>query len=228
MDNELILECRNIHKSFDQGRSRLEILKGIHLKIHQGEAIAILGASGSGKSTFLQILGTLDRPTDGEIFFRGNSLSQKQDVELSYFRNREMGFVFQFHHLIMELTALENVMLPLQIKGDPQQFAKKQAMEWLDRVGMADRAKHTPSELSGGELQRVAIARALINRPRILLADEPTGNLDSENALIVQNLFFELQRSHNLSMVVVTHDLNFAARFPRIHRIKDGQWQTKD
>ncbi|HND86199.1 MAG TPA: ABC transporter ATP-binding protein [Pseudobdellovibrionaceae bacterium] len=204
------------------------MLKGINLRINQGEAIAVLGASGSGKSTFLQILGTLDRPTEGEIFFRGNSLSQKQDVELSYFRNREMGFVFQFHHLIMELTALENVMLPLQIKGDPQQFAKKQAMEWLDRVGLADRAKHTPSELSGGELQRVAIARALINRPRVLLADEPTGNLDSENALIVQNLFFDLQRSHNLSMVVVTHDLNFAARFPRIHRIKDGQWQTTD
>ena len=221
MDSELILECRNIHKSFDQGRSRLEILKGINLKINQGEAIAILGASGSGKSTFLQILGTLDRPTEGEIFFRGNSLSQKQDVELSYFRNREMGFVFQFHHLIMELTALENVMLPLQIKGDPQQFAKKQAMEWLDRVGLADRAKHTPSELSGGELQRVAIARALINRPRVLLADEPTGALDSKTGQELLALFDELNQQ-GITLVVVTHDMGVANRAGRVVTLRDG------
>lgn len=226
MDKELLLEAREIHKSFDQGISKLEILKGLDLRVYEGDSIAILGASGSGKSTFLQILGTLDSPSSGEINFRGQVMSQKKDIELSLFRNSEMGFVFQFHHLIMELTALENVMLPLQIKGEPPKHARKKALEWLDRVGMGERSEHTPSELSGGELQRVAIARALINRPRVILADEPTGNLDSENALLIQNLFFDLQKTCNLAMVVVTHDLNFAGRFPRVCRLKDGRWEA--
>ena len=225
MDSSYLIHAESIKKSFSQGASELEILKGVDFKLKTGEAVAILGASGAGKSTLLQILGTLDLPQSGRLHFLGKDLYQLNEEQLAFFRNKEIGFVFQFHHLIPELTALENVMLPAQIAGEAKSFARQKAEGLLSKFGLSDRMKHYPNELSGGELQRVSIARALVCRPRVLMADEPTGNLDSTNSKIIQDLFFELKESFNLSLVVVTHDLQFAARFPRVLRLKDGHWE---
>lgn len=219
-----LITAKNLRKSYQQGTSELAILKDIGIEIKKGEALSIIGASGAGKSTLLQILGTLDRPTSGELFFDGKDLLNMKDDELSHFRNEKMGFVFQFHHLLSEFNALENVMIPLRVAGERKAEAEAKAAEILKSMGLEHRLTHYPSELSGGELQRVAIARALIRRPEILFADEPTGNLDSTNSAHVQELFFQLKESFGLTLVVVTHDQSFARKFTRTLRISDGRW----
>ncbi len=228
MDREIssgyLLEARDLFKNYQTGSSQLEVLRGINLQIQKKEAVCLLGSSGAGKSTLLQILGTLDRPTSGDIFFRGESIFKMSDEALATFRNEKMGFVFQFHHLIQEFTAIENVMLPSLIAGDKKANVHDKAMQWLQFMGLEQRAQHYPNQLSGGELQRVAIARALIKDPEILFADEPTGNLDSENSLKIQQLFFELREKLGLTLIVVTHDLQFAGLFPRVFKVKDGRF----
>lgn len=222
--NEVLLSARKIYKAYDQGSQKLEILKGLDLEVQRGEAICIQGASGAGKSTFLHLLGTLDRPTDGQIWYEGKELSRLQDRELALFRNQKLGFVFQFHHLLPEFTAEENVMMPARIAkmGTVEMHARARSL--LEELGLSHRRTHYPSELSGGEKQRVAIARALINRPSMLLADEPTGNLDTANGQRLQELLFSLQKQYDLTMIVVTHDENFAAAFPRTLKMADGFW----
>ena len=224
MNKEILLKVTNIVKSYQQGMGELSILKGINLDLYTGDALSIQGVSGAGKSTLLHILGTLDRPQSGEINFDGRDVMAMNDDELARFRNDEMGFVFQFHHLIAEFTALENVALPCRVAGESKKLAAHKAEELLDILGLKDRLEHYPQQLSGGELQRVAIARALVRRPRILLADEPTGNLDTQNSFKVQDLFFDLQKRFDLTMVIVTHDQQFAQRFPRKQVIRDGVW----
>ncbi len=222
--NKLLMDVKCVTKSFSRKGEALDVLKGIDLDIREGEALCIMGSSGAGKSTLLHILGTLDQPTLGKIFFEGVDLTRKSSAELARFRSQTMGFVFQFHHLLPEFTALENVLLPCRIAGDSRRESLQKAEELLGRMGMKDRKDHYPSQLSGGEQQRVAIARALIRSPRILFADEPTGNLDSSNAKIIQDLFFQLKQEQKLTLVVVTHDQNFANRFPRRLELKDGMW----
>lgn len=222
--NPQFLSARGIKKAYVQGAWELHILKGIDLDIRQGESIGIVGSSGAGKSTLLHILGTLDRPTEGTLKIDGQDILSLSDEDLASFRNREMGFVFQSHHLLGEFSALENVMMPCRIAGDSRVSARLKATELLEILGLADRAAHFPNELSGGELQRVAIARALVRKPRILFADEPTGNLDSQNSQLIQNLFFTLKERFGLTMIVVTHDMNFAQKFNRCLRISDGRF----
>ncbi|MGZ3768078.1 MAG: ABC transporter ATP-binding protein [Bdellovibrio sp.] len=219
------MKAVNIHKSYTQGTGELEILRGVNFEVKQGEALAILGASGAGKSTLLHIMGTLDRPNAGELYWQDRDLLSMDDEELSRFRNTEMGFVFQFHHLLGEFTALENVLIPCRVGGESMKEAKEKALHLLNFMGLADRADHYPNQLSGGELQRVAIARALVRHPKVLFADEPTGNLDSQTSLKIQDLFFRLKDEMKLALVIVTHDLTFATRFPKVYRMKDGQWQ---
>lgn len=225
-DENILLRAIDIHKSYPQGIGELEILRGVSLDIRAGDAFAILGSSGAGKSTLLQIMGTLDRPTKGQLFCEGRDLLAMSDEELSRFRNTEMGFVFQFHHLLSEFNALENVMIPCRVGGESVKVAKEKALHLLDFMGLADRRDHYPNQLSGGELQRVAIARALVRHPKILFADEPTGNLDSNTSGKIQDLFFRLQEELKLALVIVTHDLTFATRFPKVYRMKDGQWHS--
>ena len=224
--NNTFIQARNIWKSYEQGAGELSILKGIDLDIQARESLCILGASGAGKSTLLHILGTLDRPNRGELFFEGKNLLNLSEEDLAKFRNSTMGFVFQFHHLMSEFTALENVMIPCRLAGQGRAEAEERAAKLLNELGLSDRLRHYPSQLSGGELQRVAIARALVRNPKILFADEPTGNLDSQNSLKIQNLFFELKERHGLTVVVVTHDLQFAQKFSRVLRLKDGVWSS--
>ena len=220
----VILEARSLVKNYVQGSNTLNILKGINLKVFEGEDICIVGASGAGKSTLLHLMGALDRPTSGDVLFKGQSLFSKNDDQLSLFRNKNMGFVFQFHHLLSEFTALENVMMPSRIARDPIAKSKEKALTLLDQLGMSHRSHHYPSELSGGEQQRVAIARSLMNNPDVLFADEPTGNLDSKNSKSIQSLFFDLKDQFNLTLVTVTHDVGFAQTFNRTLRMEDGQW----
>lgn len=208
------------------GASRLDVLRGIDLDIEKGEAVCIVGSSGAGKSTLLHVMGTLDRPTLGKVYFKGVDLTRETDEKLAEFRNRSMGFVFQFHHLMAEFTALENVMMPCRIAGLSIAESREKASRLLDLMGLSARSKHFPSELSGGEQQRVAIARALVREPEVLFADEPTGNLDTQNAAKIQDLFFELKQTLNLTLVVVTHDLGFAQKFPKVLRMRDGLWST--
>ena len=202
----------------------LPILRGLDFEVLAGEAVCILGASGAGKSTFLHILGTLDRPTQGTVSFEGQDLFALNDADLSRFRSLKMGFVFQFHHLLSEFNALENVMIPGRIAGQSTPDCRARARHLLDYLGLSHRLAHFPSELSGGEQQRVAIARALYHQPPLLLADEPTGNLDSENSQRIQDLFFQLKDEFGLTLITVTHDVRFAARFKRNVRMADGQW----
>lgn len=218
----ILLEAKCVTKSFPKGSGRLDVLKGVSMHVREGEAVCVTGSSGAGKSTLLHVLGTLDQPSLGKVLFGGNNLTKKSASELALFRNRTMGFVFQFHHLLPEFTALENVLLPCRIAG--VSGAKKEAKDLLGSLGLDDRLNHYPSQLSGGEQQRVAIARALIRSPQVLFADEPTGNLDSQNATAIQDLFFDLKAKKNLTLVVVTHDNQFAQRFPRRLELKDGMW----
>jgi len=208
------------------GANRLEVLRGIDLEIKAGEAVCIMGSSGAGKSTLLHILGTLDKPTLGKVIFNGRDLTRESDEALAEFRNHSMGFVFQFHHLMSEFTALENVMMPCRISGMSLRESRVESERLLELLGLAGRIKHYPSELSGGEQQRVAISRALVRKPVVLFADEPTGNLDTANAGRIQDLFFELKSRLNLTLVVVTHDPVFAQKFPRVLRMRDGLWDS--
>lgn len=220
----VILSAQKVRKAYQQGSGELEILREISLDIRAGEAVCIVGASGAGKSTLLHIMGTLDRPSSGQLYFKGQSLLNMGDEELAQFRNKEMGFVFQFHHLLSEFSAVENVMIPARVSGLEKKDAALRAEEMLSLLGLKERLDHYPSQLSGGELQRVAIARSLICRPQILFADEPTGNLDSRNGAIIQDLFFQLKQSMGLTLVVVTHDPQFSKKFGKVYRISDGHW----
>ncbi len=222
--NDLILEAQCVTKAYPMGSSRLEVLRGIDLKIAKGEAVCIMGSSGAGKSTLLHILGTLDQPSLGKVLFKGVDITKKPDQELAKFRNESMGFVFQFHHLLSEFTAVENVMMPCRISGMSLKESRRRAESLLDFLSLLDRSEHYPSEMSGGEQQRLAIARALVRKPEVLFADEPTGNLDTNNADKIQSLFFDLKERLGLTLVVVTHDPSFAKKFPRILSMRDGLW----
>lgn len=221
---EILLRARGIKKSFIRDRESLQILHGLDFEINKGESVAIVGGSGAGKSTLLQILGTLDAPTEGEVFFKDQNVTQWSDHKLADFRNQNLGFVFQFHHLLKEFTAQENVMFPCLIQKMPKNLAKEKAAFVLDQLGLRDRLDHYPSQLSGGEQQRVAIARSVVLKPSLILADEPTGNLDAKNTKQIQKVFLELVESFGASVVVVTHDRDFASGFNRILELKDGLW----
>src|SRR5215475_10492483 len=217
-----ILEARDVHKSFKQGPVTLEVLQGVALSVAAGERVAIVGASGSGKTTLLQILGGLDRPTTGQVLVDGQDIHELSEEARGMLRNRALGFVYQLHHLLPEFSALENVAMPLLVRRVPVAGAREQAAEILERVGLASRLDHRPYQLSGGERQRAAVARALVTQPKILLADEPTGNLDGINAQSVFELMLELNRERGTSLVVVTHDLRLAQRMERVYEIQGG------
>ena len=216
------VDIRQLNKSFLHGGARIDVLRGIDLTIAAGEMVAVVGASGVGKSTFLHVLGTLDLPTSGTILFDGKDLTRLSSSQLADFRNRSIGFVFQFHHLLPEFTAVENVATPALIAGFSRAEAMKKGEALLDRVGLAHRLTHRPGELSGGEQQRVALARALVLEPRLLLADEPTGNLDSATGKQIHELFVELNRERGMTALVVTHNDDLARRMPRQVRMVDG------
>ena len=213
-----MIDIKNITKSFGS----LQVLKGIDLHINKGEIVSIVGPSGAGKTTLLQIIGTLDKPDCGSIVIDGIDVSNLSKAKLSDFRNRHLGFVFQFHQLLPEFTALENIMIPAFIAGTSQSEAKERAMELLKFMGLEDRAGHKPNELSGGEKQRVAVARALVNKPAVILADEPSGSLDSKNKAELHQLFFDLRDKFGQTFVIVTHDESLAATTDRTIHMKDG------
>jgi len=222
-----VLVAAQVCKSFRQGPETLEVLRGVTLAVAAAERIAIVGASGSGKTTLLQILGGLDRPTSGEVRVDGRDIHDLSEKERGALRNRALGFVYQFHHLLPEFSALENVAMPLLIRRMAIGTARARARELLQRVGLSDRLEHRPHELSGGERQRAAVARALVTEPRVVLADEPTGNLDGVNAAQVFALMLELNRERGTSLIVVTHDLRLAARMDRVLEIDAGTLTEK-
>ena len=213
-----MIYCKGIEKNYQN----LKVLKGVNLEIKEGELVSIVGSSGAGKSTLLHIIGTLDRPDSGNLVLNGLSTSNWSEKELADFRNRNIGFIFQFHHLLAELTALENVCLPGFIAGGTEKAILDHGKELLDYLGLSERMSHKPGQMSGGEQQRVALARALLNHPKILLADEPTGNLDQENSSEVLKLLFKLRDELNMTMLIVTHDPNIASKTQKTYTMKDG------
>ncbi len=218
--SDSLVSVQNVSKTFEHEGRALEVLKGIDLEIQSGEMVTIVGPSGAGKSTLLHLVGTLDLPTEGRIFYEGQDVTELGSSELAEFRNQSIGFVFQFHHLLPEFTALENVLMPGLIQG--RRRLEDRARQLLDEVGLSARLTHRPGELSGGEQQRVALARALLMKPKLVLADEPTGNLDSQTSESVQSLFFDLNRRHGTTFLIVTHSRDFAAMMPRQVSMKDG------
>ncbi|MDG2463581.1 MAG: ABC transporter ATP-binding protein [Crocinitomicaceae bacterium] len=213
-----MLQAKNIYKKY----GNLEILKGIDIDVESGEIVSVVGSSGAGKTTFLQILGTLDKPDSGDILINNTNVSQLSDKKKAQFRNENLGFIFQFHQLLPEFTALENVILPALIKGISKSDAKKEAEKYLDILGLLDRSAHQPAELSGGEQQRISVARALINQPKVIFADEPSGNLDSVNSDALHKLFFDLRDQFNHTFVIVTHNENLANMADRKLTMSDG------
>ncbi len=217
------MECRELCKAYHDGTRELRILDGVSFDVRPGEILAITGPSGVGKSTLLHLMGTLDRPTSGDILFRGKSLQKMGRAAINAIRNREIGFVFQFYHLLPEFTALENVMMPAVCKGASRKQCRARAEELIEKVGLTERATHKPGALSGGEQQRVAIARALFNNPAVVLSDEPTGNLDEANGAAIMELLFGLRDRHGATLVLVTHAPELAARCDRVIRLRDGR-----
>lgn len=222
MNNRIVLRCEELYKSYHEGPQDLEVLKGINLSVQQGDRVAIIGSSGSGKSTLLNLLAGIDLPDSGVVELDGKDLARINERERASLRNGKLGFVYQFHHLLPEFTALENVCMPLLIGNGDIVEAKKRALELLEKVGLAQRAAHKPAELSGGERQRVAIARALVTTPDCVLLDEPTGNLDRQTAESVQQLLLELNREFAVSFIMVTHDMQLAERMDSIYELVDG------
>jgi lipoprotein-releasing system ATP-binding protein len=218
-----VIQCRGVARRFREGDSMLEVLSAVDLAVAPAERVAIVGSSGSGKTTLLQILGGLDDPDDGEVFVGGQAMHGARELAKSELRNRYLGFVYQFHHLLAEFTAEENVAMPLLIRREPKAVALAAARQLLARVGLAERLTHKPGELSGGERQRAAVARALITRPQLVLADEPTGNLDAGNGEHVMRLMLELNQELQTSLVVVTHDMSIAERMDRILVLENGR-----
>ena len=223
MNKEILLQCEGVTKTYTKDGAPVEVLRGVNLTVQEGETLAILGTSGAGKSTLLHVLGTLEPPTAGQIRYYGQDVTRFPAEKTSRFRNREIGFVFQFHYLLQEFSALENVLMPALIAGEDREKYEERARALLTEVGLGHRLTHRPAELSGGEQQRVALARALVMHPRLLLADEPTGNLDSGNAQKVKDLFLELSKNRGVTIALVTHDEEIAKGFGRHVVMKDGR-----
>jgi len=222
------ISCKNLTKSYQEGPQPVDVLKNINFEVAKGERTAIMGSSGSGKSTLLNLLGGLDTPDSGQVLVAGENIAALSNQRRGELRNRQLGFVYQFHHLLPEFTAMENVAMPLLIRGTATDEVRKQATEILDQVGLSDRLEHKPAELSGGERQRVAIARALVARPQCLLLDEPTGNLDRQTAQEIHALLLELNERYNSSLIVVTHDIHLAATMQNVYRLTDGELTAAD
>ena len=223
--SKIVLEAKEIYKHFDDGKSKVEVIKGLSLQVEAGQFVSIVGASGSGKSTLLHVLGGLEQPTQGQVFLNGQRFDNLGEAERGFLRNEHLGFVYQFHHLLPEFSALENVAMPLMLRADSQfKSVKAQAEYLLDRVGLSHRMDHKPGELSGGERQRVALARALVTKPAVVLADEPTGNLDRKTALGIFELLTDLKKELNMAMLIVTHDEHLAQAADSILHMQDGLW----
>ena len=220
--NDIILLTRDLRKTYFSSGGEVEVLRGVSIGVSRGEIVAIVGPSGVGKSTLLNLIGALDRPSSGEVLINGEDLFSKNDEELAEFRNSTIGFVFQFHHLLPELSAFENVMLPALLAGKPKELIHERTTSLLNDVGLSERGSHKPSELSGGERQRVAIARAIVNEPKLILADEPTGNLDRENAEEMYELIWKLRKENQQTFLIVTHNEELANKTDRIIRLVDG------
>ncbi len=228
MSDDVILQCRNLGKSYTEGSSTVDVLDDINLTVKRGERLAIMGSSGAGKSTLLHLLGGLDTPSKGEVLIGDQKMTALNVTARGRLRNRMLGFVYQFHHLLPEFTALENVSMPLLIRGESPVNARRKAASLLERVGLGERLTHKPGELSGGERQRAAVARALVTDPQCVLADEPTGNLDKENANKIYQLMLELNDKNNSSLLVVTHEMALARQMDRVLALEEGVLRTKD